>query len=150
MHVYTILYVSVGFRPDSCTSAVSGSYFQEGSAFPTQEGTGSVRLVSVPDFSKFIGSVRFGSESSFSRFPIRRGSACVLFGRVVAWSLFRFGSFPRPVPAGSLYLYIYIYIYMYYIYIYIYVYIYIIHIYVCVYIYIYRERDVYIYIYVHT
>ena len=48
-----------------------------------QEGTGSVRFVSVPHFSKIVrfGSVRFGQ----SFVPVRRGSACV-FGLVVARS----------------------------------------------------------------
>ena len=57
-----------------------------------QDGAGSVRLVSVPDsFSKNdrFGSVRFRKL----RFPVRRSSACVFFGRVVARSAsIRFGS----------------------------------------------------------
>ena len=64
----------------------------------TQEGAGSVRFVSVPDFSKInrFGSVRFGKIS----FPARRCSACV-FGRVVARSGSVLFLIPRPVPAGS-------------------------------------------------
>ena len=42
-----------------------------------------VRFVSVSDFRQFIGSVRFGSESQFSRFDAVRPA---LFGRVVARS----------------------------------------------------------------
>ena len=57
-----------------------------------QEGAGSVRFVSVPDFSKVhrFGSVRFGSDNSVSRFDTVRPA---LFGRVVARSgSVRFGS----------------------------------------------------------
>ena len=63
-----------------------------------QEGTGSVRFVSVPDFSKIyqFGSVRFGHL----HFPVRRGSACafrprrgsVRFGSVRFRVLFRLRS----------------------------------------------------------
>ena len=62
-----------------------------------QEGTGSVRFVSVPDFSKInrFGSVRFGNYFPGStRFGLRFSDASWL-GPV------RFGSVPRPVPAGS-------------------------------------------------
>ena len=60
-----------------------------------QEGTGSVRFVSVPDSSrKLIGSVRFGSDKCVSLFDAVRPA---LSGRVVALS----GSVPRPAPAGS-------------------------------------------------
>ena len=62
-----------------------------------QEGTGSVRFVSVPDFSKIhrFGSVRFGNVF----LPIRRGSACVFW---TSWlGPVRFCSVPRLVPAGS-------------------------------------------------
>ena len=64
-----------------------------------QEGTGSVRFVSVPDFSKIhrFGSVRFGSENIFpgsTRFGLRFSDASWL-GPV------RFGSVPCPVPASS-------------------------------------------------
>ena len=61
-----------------------------------QEGTGSVRFVSVPDFSKIhrFGSVCFG----YLCFPVRRGSACVFRTRLGS---VRFGSVPRPGPAGS-------------------------------------------------
>ena len=63
--------------------------------FPDQEGTGSVRFVSVPDFSKIVrfGSVRFGNLV----FPVRRGSAC---GFQTRRGSVRFDSVPRPVPAG--------------------------------------------------
>ena len=63
-----------------------------------QEGNGSVRFVSVPDFSKRnrFGSVRFGNVY----FPVRRGLACVFRTRrgsvrfcSVRWRI-RF----RPVP----------------------------------------------------
>ena len=60
----------------------------------SQEGTGSVRFVSVPDFSKIhrFGSVRFGK----SCFPVRRGTACVFrTRRGSGWSgsvRFGFGS----------------------------------------------------------
>ena len=47
-------------------------------------------------FRKLIGSVRFGSEMYFS--PVRRGLACIF--RTRRGSV-RFGSVPRPVPAGS-------------------------------------------------
>ena len=61
----------------------------------TQEGIGSVRFVSVPDFSKN----RFGSVREI-KFP---GS--MRFGLCFsdAWWLgsVRFGSFPRPLQAGS-------------------------------------------------
>ena len=61
-----------------------------------QEGAGSVRFVSVPDFSKIV---RFGSVWKLyfpgsTRFGLRFSDASWL-GPV------RFGSFPRPVPAGS-------------------------------------------------
>ena len=49
-------------------------------------------------FRKFIGSVRFGSENSLPgsmRFGLRFSDASWLGGPV------RFGSVPRPVPAGS-------------------------------------------------
>ena len=61
-----------------------------------QEGVGSVRFVSVPDFSEInrFGSVRFGKQC----FPVRCGSACVF--RTRRGSV-RFDSFLRPVPAGS-------------------------------------------------
>ena len=61
-----------------------------------QEGTGSVRFGSVPDFSIInrLGSVRFGQLF----LPVRCGSACVL--RTCRGSV-RFGSVPCPVPAGS-------------------------------------------------
>ena len=60
-----------------------------------QEGTGSVRFVSVLDFSKVhrFGSVRFIE----CNFPSRRGSACVF--RTHRGSAL-FGSVPRPVPAS--------------------------------------------------
>ena len=79
---------------------------------------------------------------SFNRciFPVRRGSACVLFGRVVA----RSGSV-RFVSA--LYIYIYIYTHIY-IYIYIYIYYMYIYIYIHIYIYIYIIY-IYIYMYIH-
>ena len=69
-----------------------------------QEGAGSVRFVSVPDFSKFIGLVRFGSVRLGSVrtiwFP---GStrAGLRFSDTSWLGLVRFGSVPRPVPAGS-------------------------------------------------
>ena len=66
-----------------------------------QSGTGSVRFVLVPDFSKInrFGSVRFGSVRKLffpgsTRFGLRFSDAAWL-GPV------RFGLFPRPVPAGS-------------------------------------------------
>ena len=63
-----------------------------------QEGTGSVRVVSVPDFSKSLrfGPVRFGKLFV----PVRRGSACVF--RTRRGSV-RFGSirFRLRFPAGS-------------------------------------------------
>ena len=70
-------------------AAVHGCYMD-------QEGTGSVRFVSVPDFSKMnrFGSVRLGILVS----PVRRGSACAFQTRRGS---VRFGSVPRPVPAGS-------------------------------------------------
>ena len=66
-----------------------------------QEGTGSVRFVSVPDFSKnprLFGSIRFGSvrfgSVRFGKlyFPIRRGSACVFWTRRGSVDPVRFGS----------------------------------------------------------
>ena len=62
-----------------------------------REGTGSVRFVSVPDFSKID---RFGSVRNYvSWFDAVRPA---FSGRVVARSgLVRFTSFPCPVPAGS-------------------------------------------------
>ena len=64
---------------------------------PRKHGIGSVRFVSVPDFfRKIIGSVRFGSDNSFSRFDAVRPS---FFGRVVARSgSVRFRVRFRPVP----------------------------------------------------
>ena len=67
-----------------------------------QEGTGSVRFVSVPDFSSNISrfvSVRFGSVrkimfSGSTRFGLRFSDASWL-------DPVRFDSVPRPVPAGS-------------------------------------------------
>ena len=64
-----------------------------------QAGAGSVRFVSVPDFFKNdrFGSVRFGSENQIpgsTRFGLR-------FSDVSWLGPVRFGSFPRPVPAGS-------------------------------------------------
>ena len=57
---------------------------------------GSVRLRT---FLKLIGSVRFGSENYNSWLDVVRPA---FFGRVVARSgSVRFGSVPRPVPAGS-------------------------------------------------
>ena len=63
-----------------------------------QEGTGSIRFVSVPDFSKVhrFGSVGFGNLFV----PVRCGSACVFRSRRVS---VRFGSVRfrvrfRPVP----------------------------------------------------
>ena len=63
-----------------------------------QEGNGSVRFVSVPDFSKInrFASVRFGNVF----FPVRRGSACVFRtrrGSVRSGSV-RFHVRFRPVP----------------------------------------------------
>ena len=63
-----------------------------------QEGTGSVRFVSVPDFSKInrFGSVRFGKLFV----PVRRGSACVFRTRrgSVRFGSVRFRVRFRPVP----------------------------------------------------
>ena len=71
-----------------------------------QEGAGSVRFISVPDFGsvrfdsfrfrKFVGSVRFGSENQNSLFdPVPPAS----FGRVAARSdSVRFCVWFRPVP----------------------------------------------------
>ena len=63
-----------------------------------QEGTGSVRFISVPDFSKIVrfGSVRFGKL----HFPVRRGSACVFRTRrgSVQFGSVRFRVRFRPVP----------------------------------------------------
>ena len=61
-----------------------------------QEGTGSVRFVSVPDCSKInrFGSVRKLICPGSTLFGLRFSDASWL-GPV------RFGSFPRPVPAGS-------------------------------------------------
>ena len=63
-----------------------------------QEGNGSVRFVSVPDFSKInrFGSVRFGNVF----FPVRRGSACVFRTRrgSVRFGSVRFRVRFRPVP----------------------------------------------------
>ena len=60
-----------------------------------QEGTGSVRFVSVRFVLKIkrFGSVRFGNK----HFPGSTRFGQRFFARVVA----RFGSVPRPVPAGS-------------------------------------------------
>ena len=49
---------------------------QERSLCMTQEGTGSVRFVSVPDFRFERSSVRFGYVCEL-RFPVRLDSACV-------------------------------------------------------------------------
>ena len=61
-----------------------------------QEGDGSVRFVSVPDFSKInrFGSVRKCIFPGSTRFGLRFSDTPWL-GPV------RFGSVPRPVPAGS-------------------------------------------------
>ena len=63
-----------------------------------KEGTGLVRFVWVPDFSKIIrfGSVRFGQL----HFPVRRGSACVFRTRrgSVRFGSVRFRVRFRPVP----------------------------------------------------
>ena len=61
-----------------------------------QGGAGSVRFVSVPPFSKIH---RFGSVRKFA-FPgsTRFG---LLFLDASSLGPVRFGSFPRPVPAGS-------------------------------------------------
>ena len=61
-----------------------------------QEGTGSVRFVSVQDFSKLIGSVRFGKFT----YPVRCGSACVFRTRrgSVQFGSVRFRVRFRPVP----------------------------------------------------
>ena len=61
------------------------------------EGTGLVRFVSVPDFSSRInrfGSVRTKTIPGSTRFGLRFSDASWL-GPI------RFGSVPRPVPAGS-------------------------------------------------
>ena len=68
-----------------------------------QEGTGPVRFVSVPDFSKIhrFGSVRFGQTS----FPVRRGSAGVFgtrrgsvrFGSVRSISVNSSQQYPPPL-----------------------------------------------------
>ena len=68
-----------------------------------QEGTGPVRFVSVPDFSKIhrFGSVRFGQTS----FPVRRGSAGVFgtrrgsvrFGSVRSISVNGSQQYPPPL-----------------------------------------------------
>ena len=65
-------------------------------ARPIQEGTGSVRFVSAPDFSKLIGSVRFGQIC----FPVRRDSACAFRTRrgSVRFGSVRFRVRFRPVP----------------------------------------------------
>ena len=113
----------------------------------SQEGARSVQFVAVADFSKIyrFGSVRFGSENYLSRFDAIRPA---FFGRVVARSgSVRFGSVPRPVPAGSRliwfgsvrfgpYMIMYIYIYIHTISLSLYIYIYI---YLCIYIYIYTH-----------
>ena len=60
-----------------------------------QEGTGSVRFVfRFRTFRKLIGSVRFGNLICL----VRRASASVFWTRRGS---VRFGSVPRPVPAGS-------------------------------------------------
>ena len=61
-----------------------------------REGTGSVRFVSVPDFSNTyrFGSVRKNNILGSTRFGLRFWDSSWL-------GLVRFGSFPRPVPAGS-------------------------------------------------
>ena len=100
-----------------------------------QEGTGSIRFVSVPDsFWKFIGSVRFGSMNSF--FRVQRSSACafrtrrgsVRFGSVRFRVRFRpvpeLNGLVRPVRFGFLFLPGYICIIIYTLYVYIYIYIY--------------------------
>ena len=104
-----------------------------------QEGTGSIRFVSVPEFSKIcrFASLRFGKLVV----PVRRGSACVL--RTRRGSV-RFGSV-RPVRFGFLNIYLYIHTIYYIIvydhiisyYIYIHTHICIHTIYICIYIYIY-------------
>ena len=64
-----------------------------------QEGACSIRFVSVPCFSRInrFGSVRFGSETLCS------GSTQfgLLFSDASWLGPVRFGSVPRPVPAGS-------------------------------------------------
>ena len=80
--------------------------------FIYQEGTGSVRFVSVPDFPTVnrFGSVRFGK----TRFQVRRGSACVfrtrrssvrlgsLRFRVRFWPVLELNGSVRPVRFGFL------------------------------------------------
>ena len=64
-----------------------------------QEGTGSVRFVSVPDFRQLFGSIRFGLETYLSRFDALRP---VLSGCVVARSAsVRFGSVRFVSASGS-------------------------------------------------
>ena len=62
-----------------------------------QEGAGSIRFASVPDFfRKLIGPVRFGSETNISQFDAVRPA---FFGRIVARSdSVRFRVRFRPVP----------------------------------------------------
>ena len=72
-----------------------------------QEGTGSVRFQT---FRRFIGSVRFGS-GLFEDSSVRLGSVrTIIFPGSMRFGVHfsnaswlgpvRFGSFPRPVPAG--------------------------------------------------
>ena len=67
--------------------------YKKAAASSRQEGAGSARSVSVPDFSN-KSSVRFGSENQCSRFDAVRPS---LFGRIAAGS----GSVRFVFAAGS-------------------------------------------------
>ena len=87
IYIYTFVYVCILRYTTSISSTASG---QGPAKLPDllaqcQEGTGSVRFVSVPDFSTFhrFGSVRFGSENFVSRSDAVRPA---FFGRVVARS----------------------------------------------------------------
>ena len=62
----------------------------------TLEGAGSIRFISVPEFSKMYRfvSVRFGNDI----FPVRRGSACVFRTCSVRFGSVRFRVRFRPVP----------------------------------------------------
>ena len=79
-----------------------GSSFDQ-SMCDLQEGTSSVRFVSVPNFSTIhrFGSVRFGSVR-FGKyiFPVRRGSACIFrtFRSSVRFGSVRFRVRFWPVP----------------------------------------------------
>ena len=85
LYYYAIIITLVDLRAEGLRLATKHNYRKEPVRFD------SFRFRT---FREFIGSVRFGSENAMSRFDLRFPDASWL-GPV------RFGSFPRPVPAGS-------------------------------------------------